>query len=116
MTVTSDEVVTLGPYVVNDIPPPIVYTFYESDGATVVDLSEFTSSQVSFHWRRSRTTTEVERSSASIVGDGTAGQVEYAWVVADFATPGVYYARFDVDNGTNAYRSVLLVYEVKAFL
>lgn len=120
VTATAGEVITIGPWVLNEIPPPFVFTFYEDDGVTVVDLSDFDSGDVSFFYRRSRETSEVERTAATLVGDGTTGQVEYAWVVGDFASPGIvagtYYARFLVSNGTNSYASPLFVYEVKAFL
>lgn len=97
----------IGPYVVGEKQPPLVYQFLDSDGAPIV-LSGFA---VEFVVR--------ERSGPPSSYTGTLynavnGQVSYAWTGAEWPTPGRYMAEFFVGNGTNRYASLLINFTVRA--
>lgn len=107
---TTAQVVYLGVYTVGEVPPPISYSFLDSDG-NALDTDAFAADDATFTYRRSRSTTETER--AAVLAPAT-GVVTWTPVAADFATPGVFYGKFFIDNGTNAHASVLLVWETRS--
>ena len=109
---TTAQVVDLGVYTVGEVPPPFTYQFLDDDGAAVV-TSSFAADDATFTYRRSRSTTEVERSATL---DPDTAIVTYPWVAADFETAGVYYGRVVIDNGTNSYASLLLVWETRSLV
>lgn len=99
--------VCIGPYVVGEIPPALVYQFLDSSGLPI-DLTAY---QVDFIVR--------ERSGSPTTYPGTlydavSGRVSYAWTGAEWPTPGRYIAEFFTGNGTNRYASLLVTFTVRA--
>jgi hypothetical protein len=99
--------VCIGPYVVGERQPPLVYQFLDSSGVPI-DLSAYS---VEFIVR--------ERSGSAATYSGslfnaTNGQVQYAWTGSEWPTPGRYVAEFFVGNGTNRYASLLITFTVRA--
>lgn len=99
--------VRIGPYVVGEKQPPLVYQFRDANGAPI-DLSGFA---VEF------TVRERNGAPASYTGtlyDAANGQVSYAWTGSEWPTPGRYLAEFFTGNGTNRYASLLIMFTVRA--
>jgi hypothetical protein len=97
----------IGPYVVGEVQPPLVYQFLDSSGAPI-DLTAY---QVAFIVK------ERSGSPTSYTGalyDAANGQVSYAWTGAEWPTPGRYEAEFFAGNGTNRYASLLITFTVRA--
>ena len=97
----------IGPYVVGEKQPPLVYQFLDSSG-TPIDLSGFA---VEFIVRERSGTAN---SYAGTLYNAANGQVSYAWTGAEWPTPGRYVAEFFAGNGTNRYASLLITFTVRA--
>jgi hypothetical protein len=103
----SDTEVAIGPYVVGEKPPPLEYSFLDSNGAAI-DLSGYTAKFVC-----------KEADSAAVTVNATvttplSGTVEYVWDGTEFATPGSYRAEFWAGNGTNRYASLVMTFQVRS--
>lgn len=99
--------VCIGPYVVGEKQPPLVYQFLDSAGAPI-DLTAYA---VNFILR--------ERSGAATtytgaLYDAANGQVKYTWTGTEWPTAGRYIAEFFAGNGTNRYASVLITFTVRS--
>lgn len=100
----------IGPYRKGEIPPPIVVSFKDYLG-NVIDLTGY-----AVHWIYRQHTSAgwpdfttgdpafVDRTGSLL--SGPLGQTQYAWVAADFTTPGYYEGEMWAGNGTNRYSSV----------
>jgi len=98
----------LGPYTAGEIPPPLEVDFKKSDGA-VIDFSQNGPWTAKFVYR-SYGGAFVTRS--AVIVAGATGAVTYAWIAADFVTPGDFEAEMWVGNGTNRYDSIPFQYTV----
>jgi hypothetical protein len=98
--------IQIGPYVVGEKPPPLIYTFLDSAG-TAINLTGYTAK---FTYREANgSPTEASAS----VTTPLAGAVTYAWTGSEFPTPGHYQAEFWAGNATNRYTSLLLLFDVR---
>lgn len=71
--------------------PILEFTLYDADDVVI----NLTAATVQFRmWSSSDAVTPVVDSAAVVVGDGTAGQVEYNWAAADTDTVGEYTGAF----------------------
>lgn len=102
----SDTEVLIGPYVVGEKPPPLEYSFLDSNGAAI-DLSGY---QARFVYKEADSAAVTVNASVSTPLSGT---VEYVWAGTEFATPGHYQAEFWAGNGTNRYASYVMVFQVR---
>ncbi len=99
--------VTIGPYVVGEKPPPLVYTFLDSAGAPI-DLTGYA---VRFTYRHvDGTATEA----AAAVTDAAGGKITYTWTGPEIATPGDHWAEIWAGNTANRFCSLRLEYNVRA--
>jgi hypothetical protein len=99
--------ITIGPYVVGEIPAPLEYTFLESDGSPI-DLTGYTAR---FVVRPVDSGISVTYNAA--VTNPTGGVVTYTWGGTEFADPGPHWAQFWVGNSTNRFASLRLEYSVQ---
>lgn len=99
--------VCIGPYVVGEIPPALVYQFLDSGGAPI----NLTAYQVDFIVRER---SGAPATHAGALSDAANGKVSYTWTGAEWPTPGRYLAEFFVGNGTNRYASLLITFTVRA--
>lgn len=99
---------TIGPYVVGEIPPPLVYSFLDSSGSPI-DLTSGYTAKFSYG-EQSGTATLAD----AAVTSAAAGQVTYTWTGAEFTAPGHYRMEFWTGNGTNRICSILLEADVRA--
>lgn len=83
-----------------DLKPPIRLTLF--DGGSVVSLPPGTTVDFTMTARDAEGGTPVISDTGSVVGDGSAGQVEYAPGVGGWPAAGLYSAWFTVDDGTGA--------------
>lgn len=86
------------PWSVGDRSPPLALQILQSDGITPLDL---TGKAVAFEMQLVNRTGSVIGSAgaASIVGDPTLGNVQYAWGASDLATAGNYDGEFLITSG-----------------
>jgi hypothetical protein len=105
--VASDRI-TVGPYVVGEIPAPLEYTFQESDGSAM-DLTGYTAK---FLVRPSDGGPAVELDAT--VSTPLAGQVTYTWDGTELEQPGPHWAQIWVGDGTNRFASLRLEFSVRA--
>lgn len=103
---SSDEV-AIGPYVVGEKPPPLEYSFLDSNGAPI-DLSGYSAE---FVYKEADSAAITVGAAVSTPGTGT---VEYVWIGTEFANAGSYRAEFWTGNGTNRYASLILVFQVRS--
>lgn len=104
----ASDSITIGPYVVGEIPTPLEYTFLESDG-TAMDLSGYTAKFVT---RPSDDPSAVAEFTAQVTNP-TGGVVTYAWDGTEILTPGNHWAEFWVGNTTNRFASLRMSYSVR---
>lgn len=103
----SGPTVEIGPYVVGEIPPPLEYTFLDSNGV-VINLTGYA---VRFQRAEIVAGNYVEATTVpATLADAVNGKVLYPWTAADFAHPGRYGGMFFVGNGTNRYASWLITW------
>lgn len=99
--------VSLGIYTQSEIPPPLEYTFEDSDGATITEIDdEWT---VTFRYE--------PRGGDAVEGEASAdeGVATYVWVDGDFDTPNaIHLGEFHATNGTNTYVSEPILWYVRA--
>lgn len=105
--VVSPRVVA-GPYVVGEVPAPLVYTFLDAAGAPI----NLTGYAVTFSYRRDDDAVAVTGSAA--VTGAAAGEVTLTWSSTPFAGPGRYFGEFWVGNGANRFASLLVTFVVRA--
>lgn len=98
--------ITCGPYVVGEKPPPLEYSFLDSNGAPI-DLAGY---QAKFVYKEADSPSSTVNATVSQPAFGT---VEYVWDGTEFATAGHYQAEFWAGNGTNRYASLILVFQVR---
>lgn len=102
----SGPTVEIGPYVVGEIPPPLEYTFLDSNGVAI-NLTGF-----AVRFQRALIdgvfTNAVTLNGA--LSDAVNGKVTYTWTAADFPSPGRYGGMFFVGNGVNRYASWLITW------
>ena len=101
----SNEV-AIGPYVVGEKPPPLTYSFLDSNGVAV-NLTGYTAKFVCKEADGTVTTWN------AVVSTPLSGTVEYVWTGVEFLTPGHYRAEFWAGNTTNRYASLVLVFQVR---
>jgi len=107
VTDSATTAVQAGPYVVGEKPPPLTYSFLDSNGSPI-DLSGFTAG---FTLREKY---GAPVSYSATVSSPSAGAVTYAWTGAEFPTAGSYLAEFWTGNGvTIRYASVLIKIDVR---
>lgn len=99
--------ITIGPYVVGEKPPPLVYSFKDASGVAI----NLTGYSVRFQVQRTDATAAVFNGTLS---DGPAGTVSYTWTGTEFTTAGKYWAEFWAGNGVNRYASLRLEFTVRA--
>jgi hypothetical protein len=102
----SETEVAIGPYVVGEKPPPLEYSFLDSNGAAI-DLSGYIAKFVCKEADGTVTTYN------ATVATPLTGTVEYVWTGVEFLTPGHYRAEFWTGNLTNRYASLVLVFQVR---
>lgn len=105
--VVSPRVVA-GPYVVGEVPAPLVYSFLDSAGVAL----NLTGYAVTFSYRRGDDSVTVTGSAA--VTNAAAGEVTLTWSTAPFPEPGRYFGEFWVGNGVNRFASLLVTFVVRA--
>lgn len=98
--------IQIGPYVVGEKPPPLVYTFLDSSGLAI----NLTGYAAKFTYRE--TDGSAVEASATVSAP-TSGEVTYTWTGVEFLTSGHYQAEFWAGNGTNRYASLLLQFDVR---
>lgn len=99
----STATVTIGPYVVGEIPAPLEYQFLDSDGLPI-DLTAYQAriticSPDGLPLTRNATVT-----------DSAGGKVTYTWQGDEMPTAGWYTVFFWVGNGVNRFASVRLAF------
>lgn len=99
--------VTVGPFVVGEIPFTLVYQYLDENGAAI-DLSGFTAKFV--YRPAGGTATTVN----ALILDAANGKVSYQWTGAELAAPGQWLGEFWVGNG-GVYKlaSVLIKWTVR---
>jgi len=102
----SDTEVAIGPYVVGEKPPPLEYSFLDSNGVAI-NLTGYTAK---FVYKEADSAAITVNASVSTPLSGT---TEYVWTGTEFATPGHYQAEFWAGNLTNRYASLVLVFQVR---
>lgn len=98
--------IACGPYVVGEKPPPLEYSFLDSNGVAI----NLTGYQAKFVYKEADDLSVTVNATVSTPLGGT---VQYIWTGTEFATPGQYRAEFWAGNGTNRYASLVLVFEVR---
>lgn len=100
--------VTIGPYVVGEKPPPLVYQFLDSSGAAI-DLTGYTA-VFNFGPADSGSPT----AGAATITSPSTGHVTHSWTGTEFPVPGEHRAEFWVGNTVQLFCSLLLKYTVRA--
>jgi len=100
---SDTDILDLGTYTEGSIPPPLVITFKDENGAAL-DLSLFEAGK--FEMRRFGQTAVEKNAVISTATSGpTKGQGTYTWVAADMV-PGTYTAEmWAIDTTTNRFVS-----------
>lgn len=107
MSTDCAPTVTTGPFVVGEIPAPLVYQYLDDAGAPI-DLTGYTAKFV-YRERDGAPTT-----GNATVSDAPNGKVQYVWTGTEFPTPGHYRAEFWAGNGgVNKFASVLITFDVR---
>lgn len=110
MSFSPRPTVDLGSYVVGEVPPPLEYQFLDASGDPI-NLTGYTTA--TFQWsdyvQGQFVNPVVETAS---VTDAVAGKVTYTWDGDEFAGPGEHAALIYVNNGTNQYASLLIMWHV----
>jgi BppU N-terminal domain len=106
MTDPATVSVQAGPYVVGEKPPPLQYTFLDSNGVPI-DLSGYTAKFVVHEQFGPATTFNAS------VTDPSNGVVQYTWTAAEFPTSGSYFSEFWTGNGSVRYASILIKFDVR---
>lgn len=110
MSHSSRPSVTLGSFVVGEVPAPLEYQFLDADGVAI-NLTGFT--VVTFQWgERVRGQFVNPVVETGTVSDAAQGKVTYVWDGDEFAAPGEHAGIFYVNNGTVQYASILILWQV----
>lgn len=103
----SPTSVAIGPYVVGEKPPPLRYTFLDSNGVAI-DITSYTAK---FNVREKYGSST--QYNATVLTPAS-GIVSYTWTGVEFPTAGEYTAEFWVGNGTTVrYDSILIKFNVR---
>lgn len=107
MTLLDSPSTVIGPFVVGEKPPPLVYQFLDANGVAIV----LTGYAVRFivRDRDSGVTTTYN----GTLLDGPTGKVQYTLTGAEFAAPGHYLCEFWVGNTVQRYASVTITAAVR---
>lgn len=101
----------IGPYVVDEIPPPLQITFKDCD-ANVIDLSS--GYAVKFEIIRLGGTDPGSLGlGGSTLPDAVNGVTQYEWLNTDFQTAGMYRGVMWAANGTLRYSSIFYEWFVR---
>jgi hypothetical protein len=102
--------VTLGSFVVGEVPLPLDYQFLDADG-TPIDLTGFTT--VAFNWGHLVMGQIVDATTElAIITSPTTGVATYEWDGDEFAEPGTHAGMFWVNDGTTQYGSLTILWQV----
>jgi hypothetical protein len=109
---TEPSAQTIGPYRQGEIPPPLIVTFKDSN-SLAIDLTGYVARWIYQRhavtgWPDFLSTDPAAVTQTATVLNQTTnkGQVQYTWVVGDFATAGYYEAEMWAGNGANRYASL----------
>lgn len=100
--------VVIGPYVVGEKPPPLVYQFLDSAGAAI-DLTGYTAV---FNFRKVDGTAST--AGLATITSAATGHVTHTWTGAEFPEAGDHWGEFWVGNTVQLFCSLLLKYNVRA--
>jgi hypothetical protein len=108
---------TIGPYRAGEIPPAIVVTFKDALG-NALDLTGYACRWIYRQHTASGWPDFTPSDAAAVTQTATLlnqvtnkGQVQYAWVAADFVLPGNFEGEMWVGNGTNRLASVRYLWQ-----
>lgn len=104
----TQTTLTIGPYVVGEIPAPLEYQFLDSAGSPI-NLTGYTAKFQRGVKANATNYVSVATLNATVT-DAANGKVTYTWVAADFSGPGTYGGMFYVGNGTNRFASLLITW------
>lgn len=97
----------IGPYVMGEKPPPLEYSFLDSDGAPI-NLTGYTATL-----RIQRTDAAAYTEMTATVSAPTQGTVTHTWTGSEFGSAGTYWLEFWAGNTTNRYASQRLETDVR---
>lgn len=102
----STPTVEIGPYVVGEIPPPLEYTFLDSNGVAI----NLTGYSVRFQRAEMLNVFANAVTMNANLTDAVNGKVTYNWTAADFPYPGKFVGMFFVGNGISRFASWLITW------
>lgn len=94
---------TIGPFVVGEIPTPLVYQFKDQDGVPI-DLTGF-SSVFQIAERNNVLVFYNPKTNNAVVTNPTDGEVTYTWDGSEFTNAGRFVGMFWVGNGSLRFAS-----------
>jgi len=108
-TFVTQEII--GPYVVDEIPPPLQITFKDCN-STIIDLSGYTPK---FEIIRldGADPGNLGLGNSTIIAPPTDGITQYQWADTDFQTAGMYRGVMWAANGTLRYASIFFEWFVR---
>ena len=98
---------TIGPYVMGEKPPPLVYQYLDSAGAAI-NLTGYTATI-----RVQRTDADTYAEFTATVTEPLLGKVSHTWTGAEFTSAGDHWLEFWTGNTVNRYASVRLKASVR---
>lgn len=104
----SQPLITIGPYIVGEIPAPLEYQFLDS-ADNPIDLTGYTAN---FQWgeRGFKSSFINSITENATITDDINGKVTYTWDGDEFRSSGRYVGMFWVGNLANRFASILIIW------